>query len=112
MHNARDMHTIHYAIEACAGSVVTSMAGKAVASIFSAVLKTNVEFETWWLCETVEIKQKFEALVVPDVSIFGDIQDLCCIRCRSAVVASVCRVALVVLVIVLLVAAAISFANT
>ena len=59
-----------YAIEACAGSAVTSMAGKAVASIFSAVLKTNVEFETLWLCEKVETKQKFEALVVPDVQIF------------------------------------------
>lgn len=111
MHTTCAQYT--YAIEACAGSAVTSMAGKAVASIFSAVLKVNVEFETSWLCEKVEMKQTFEALVVPDVPIFADIKDLCFIRCRSVVVASVCRVALVVLVCIhVYVAAAISFANT
>ena len=89
-----------YAMEACAGSEVTSMAGKAVSSIFSAVLKADVEFETLWLCEKVEIKQKFESLVVPDVPIFGDI------RTFAVSVASVCCVALVVIVFVRLVVAA------
>ena len=70
-----------YAIEACAGSAVTSMAGKAVSSFFSAVLKADVEFETLWLCEKVEIKQKLESLMVPDVPRFGDTKDLCCFRC-------------------------------